>query len=331
MRAIAFDFPGNADVLRMMDLTDPRAGAGQVLIRVAYAGINYAEVMYRRGDFTVETPFIPGLEVSGHVEELGEGVTGLRIGQAVAALTLPHCGGYAEYAVAEATLTYPLETPRGTVPLDVAGGFACVVPTAYGLIEVVGCVQPGETVLVHAAAGGVGSVAVQLAKHAGATKIIGVVSTLEKADYARGIGCDVVVAADGFAAAVRAETGAEAGVDLILDSVGGPSRLQGLDLLNPLGRLVVFGNAGGHDDVPISSNRLWSSSTSVLGYSIGALARRRPAIVREHSLAALELIAAGAVRVEPTAVLPLADAAHAHHRLENRSTRGKTVLEVAPA
>jgi NADPH2:quinone reductase len=323
MRAMIFEQPGPPEVLQLHELPAPSPGPGQVLIRVAYAGVNYAEVMYRRGDFSVATPFTPGLEVAGHVEALGEGVEDLREGQAVAALTLPG-GGYAEYAVAPAVLTYPLDTHFGAVPLEVAAGFPCVAPTAYGLVHVVGRVQPGDTVLVHAAAGGVGGVACQIARHLGARRIIGVVGSEDKVAYARGLGYDTVLTRDEFPAGVAAG----AGVDVILDGVGGDVRRSNLELLAPLGRLVVFGNPGAEADVQISTNNLWYQTKSVVGYSIGTLATKRPDLLRAHSLEMLDLVAQGVVRIDVTDVHDLRDAADAHRRLQERATRGKTVLHV---
>lgn len=329
MRAVVFDKPGSPDVLQLRELPVPSPGPGQVLVRVASAGVNYAEVMFRRGDVAVATPFTPGLEVAGHVEAIGEGVEKLREGQMVAALTLPG-GGYAEYAIAPAVLTFPLDTQYGTVPLDVAAGFPCVVPTAYGLVHVVGRVNPGDTVLVHAAAGGIGSVASQLARHLGAERVIGVVGSEDKVAYALQLGYDTVLTRDEFPAGVAAVTG-NAGVDVILDGIGGDMRRCNLELLAPLGRLVVFGNPGAEADVQVSTNSLWSQTKSVVGYSIGTLATRRPDLLRTHSLEMLDLLARGIIRIDITDVHDLSHAAEAHRRLQARATRGKTLLRVVDA
>ncbi len=329
MRAVVFEESGAPEVLQMCDLPAPSPGPGQVLIRVAYAGVNYAEVMFRRGDFTVTMPFTPGLEVAGHVEAVAADVTGLRVGQAVAALTMPG-GGYAEYAVAPAILTLPLETRYGTVPLDIAAGLPCVAPTAYGLVRVVGRVGHGDRVLVHAAAGGVGSIAGQLARHLGAEQVIGVVGSEDKVAYARGLGYDDVLTTADFPQGVLAVTG-DAGVDVILDGIGGEVRRQSLDLLAPLGRLVVFGNPGADADVEVSTNGLWSQTRTVAGFNIGLLAARRPDLVRKHSLEMLELVARGIIHVDVTDVHALPDAADAHRNMQDRTTRGKTLLRVGGA
>lgn len=327
MRAVSFARQGGPEALELIQAARPEPGPGQVLIRVAYAGVNYAEVMYRRGDFKVATPFTPGLEVSGHVEAVGQDVTGLEPGQSVAALTLPG-GGYADFAVARAVLTFPLDTRHGQVPLRVAGGFPCIAPTAYGLVHAVGRVERGEGVLIHAAAGGVGTVAAQLARELGAGRIVGVVGNAGKVPYAETFDYDRVMTAAEFPDGLAGEFGT-LGPDVVLDSVGGAARRTNLELLAPLGRLVVYGSAGAKEDVPVSANQLWYSSKSVVGYSIGALAGARPDLLRKHALEALDLVAAGRIRIDVTDVHPLAEAGEAHRRLEGRATRGKTVLEVA--
>src|SRR5712671_1061837 len=188
MRAIAVTAFGGPEVLQFTEVPEPQPGPGQVVIRVAYAGVNFAEIMGRRGDYHASTlPFVPGLEVSGHIHALGEGVAGLSIGQPVAAFTVT--GGYAEYVAASALLT------------DVAR------------------VQPGESVLIHAASGGVGTVAVQIARLLGAGKLIGVVSREEKREYARSFGYDDVLLQEDFAGQVRELTGGR-GADVILESIG---------------------------------------------------------------------------------------------------------------
>src|SRR5207244_548451 len=149
----------------------------------------FAEIMGRRGDYHASTlPFVPGLEVSGYIHTLGDGVEGMSIGQPVAAFTVT--GGYAEYVAASALLTFPL---AASLDLRTAAAFPTVVPTATALLTEVARVLPGESVLVHAASGGVGTVAVQIARLRGAGKLIGVVSREEKRDYARSFGYDDIL------------------------------------------------------------------------------------------------------------------------------------------
>src|SRR3989440_1443422 len=223
MRAIAVTTFGGPEVLQLTEVPQPQPGPGQVVIRVAYTGVNFAEIMGRRGDYHASTlPFVPGLEVSGHIHALGEGVEGLSIGQPVAAFTVT--GGYADYVAASALLTFPLAK---TLDLRTAAAFPTVVPTATALLTDVAHLQPGESVLVHAASGGVGTVAVQVARLLGAGKLIGVVSREEKREYARSFGYDDVLLQGDFADQVRELTGGR-GADVILESVGGEGVGRGI-------------------------------------------------------------------------------------------------------
>jgi NADPH2:quinone reductase len=325
MRATVVERYGDAQELRVRDVPAPEPGAGEVAIDVAYAGVNYAEVMARRGSLPpYRPPFVPGLEVSGTVRALGAGVDGLRVGQPVAALTTR--GGYAEVAVAPSVLTYPL---AGGSDAELLAGAArpTIVPTAWALVHEVARVRAGEVALVHAAAGGVGTVAGQFLRAAGAGLVIGVVSREAKARYARGFGYDEVVVGDGWPEAVRAATGGR-GADVILDSIGGGVRRASYELLAPLGRLVCFGNAGDEPEDLAPGPALRTQVRALLGWSVTGLAAADPdraaAITREAVAQATAL----GVRVDITDVLALADAARAHRRLEERRSTGKLVLAV---
>jgi NADPH:quinone reductase len=326
MRAIAFDEVGGADMLHEVELPVPEAGPGQVLIRVAYAGLNFAEVFWRRGSLgPVAGPTVPGLEVSGHVAALGAGVSGPAVGAPVAAFTHPATGasgGYAEYAVAPADLVHPL----GPVDLRTGAAFPCVVVTAYGLLSA-GGLRAGETVLVHGAAGGVGSVVGPLARELGAGRVLGTVGSAAKQELAVEYGYHAAYLRDGFAAAVEADGHR---VDLVLDAAGS-TRNDSLELLRPGGRLVVYGNTADAPDLPVSSDRLWHRSISVIGYSVGALAAEAPDVLREQARRAMDLFAAGRIPVRIAEVLPLGEAARAHRALETGTATGKLLLAVDPA
>ncbi|WP_019072352.1 quinone oxidoreductase family protein [Streptomyces hokutonensis] len=325
MRASAFKVTGGPEVLRLVDLPDPEPGPGEILIRVAYAGVNYGEIQHRLGDFgEPDGETVTGLEASGRVAALGEGVTGFSVGDPVTAY-LPDGGGYAEYAVAPATFTFPL-----LVGLDLrtAGGAALVLTTAYGVLVGAARIAPGDTVLVHAAAGGVGGVAAQLARALGASEVYGTVSTPEKAEYARrSFGYDEVFVREGFPEAVLAATSGR-GVDIVLDPVGGPTRLASFEVLAPFGRVAVYGEAARHPDLQLPVLPIWKNNRTLTGYNIGDLARRAPDTVRTHALAALALAASGAVRIDVTEEYALADTAEAHRLLGEGRNRGKVVLAV---
>jgi NADPH2:quinone reductase len=257
------------------------------------------------------------------VVEFGAGVTGLRPGDPVAALTHASAGatgGYAEYAVAPAELVYPLP---GVVELSAAAALPCVLTTAYGLLTVAG-LATGETVLVHGAAGGVGSAAVQVARALGAGTLIGTVGRPDKIEYARQLGYDQVFLRAEFADRIADLPGP--GVDIALDGVGGPTRVRNLDVLAPLGRLVVFGDPGQGDDLAVSTNRLWFEAKAVLGFNIGELAAKTPSTVRRMALAALRLLADGRVDMAVAEVFPLDRAADAHRLLESGRSTGKILL-----
>ena len=318
MRAVGFDVIGGPEVLRPVELPVPEPGPGQVLVRVAYAGVNYGEVQHRLGDFGApDGVAVPGLEVSGEVAGLGRGVTGLAVGDPVAAY-LPDGGGYAEYALAPAEFAFPLDG----ISLRDGGGAALALTTAYGVLAGAARLAPGDTVLIHAAAGGVGSAAAQIARALGAAAVYGTVGSAAKAEYAKRFGYDAIQLRDAFSDHLPE-------VDVVLDPIGGPTRLASLLLLAPFGRLALYGEAARHPDLSLPLLPLWKHNRSLAGYNIGDLARRAPATVRAHALAALSLLASGAIRLDVTAELPLTEARTAHESLAAGRNTGKTLLRVA--
>ena len=330
MRANLITAFGGPEVLKVREVPTPEPGPGQVAIQVAYAGVNYADTMARRGGLhSGQLPVIPGLEVSGHIVALGAGVEGLRVGQPVAAFT--GAGGYAEIALAPATLTFPLDEAGSTIDLKTAAGFPTIVPTAYDLLVRVARLQQGETILIHAAAGGVGTVAGQIARYLGAGLIIGTVSTPEKARYATSFGYDRVILYNEFLSSARELTNGR-GVDIVLEAVGEPIRSQSLTILAPFGRLVIFGNAG--DDLgrpqslPLTPGAFLSESKAIMGYSIGTLSQAAPHLIAETAHRTLPLVAQGQVRIDIADILPLEQAGEAQHLLESRKTTGKLLLRV---
>jgi len=325
MQTISIPTFGGPDVLQALNKPIPHPAADEVTIEVAYAGVNYAEVLFRRGTVSdLPLPFTPGIEVSGYVHAVGHEVQGLQIGQPVAALSIVAGGGYAEFVTVPAVLVVPLPPD---VPLDVAAAFPSNTTTAHLVWRDLAHVQPGETVVVHAAAGGVGSMLGQMARAMGAGRVIGTVGSPAKVDYARTLGYDEVVLADGFEEAINALSDGR-GVDVVVDQVGGAAREGSLRLLRPMGRLIVMGNASEAPDRPVSPVDLWFSSRAVLGFNLQLLSSADPARVGLALRAALELMLSGAVQVNVTGVLPLSEAAEAHRRIEARATTGKLVLQV---
>ncbi|MER6128923.1 zinc-binding dehydrogenase [Streptomyces sp. NPDC001795] len=322
MRSVEFQEYGGPEVLQTVETDVPEPGPGQVSIDVAYAGVNFADLKARAEGYRVPTlPFRPGLEVSGRVRAVGAGVEGLAVGQEVAALT---GGAYAEVAVADAVTVFPL--PPG-IDLRTAATLPTVLPTAYALVHSVGRLQPGETVLVQGAAGGIGTTVGQLAKAAGAGAVYGVVSSAPKAAYAREHGYDEVFVGE-FEKAVRAATG-DRGVDLALDPVGGETFKASLASLAVFGRLVSFGNASSAEPWKVGQPELYPTGVSVGGFSILTLAKTAPAALRALAEQAFAATADGTVSLPVTAEFALEEAAEAHRLMGARASTGKLLLRVA--
>ncbi|MFJ1556980.1 quinone oxidoreductase family protein [Streptomyces mirabilis] len=325
MRAVEIQEYGGPEVLRVVEAEVPTPGPGQVSIDVAYTGVNFADLKARADGYRVPAlPFVPGLEASGRVRALGAGVTGLAVGQQVAALT--QGGAYADVVVADAVTVFPL--PPG-VDLRTGATLPTVLPTAYALIHTVGRLQPGETVLVQGAAGGVGTVLGQLASAAGAGAVLGVVSSEAKAEYAREHGYDEVFVTSSttpsFAKEVREVTGGR-GVDLALDPVGGETLRASLDSLAPFGRLVSFGNASGAQPWQVGQPDLYPLALSVSGFSILTLAQTSPTELRALTERAFRTVVDGVVSLPVTAEFALPDAAEAHRLMGTRTSTGKLLL-----
>ena len=261
--------------------------------------------------------FVPGIEVSGRIRALGEGVDHLKVGMPVAALTIVDSGGYAEVAVTDARLVAPLRDGFG---FDLAAALPSNGTTAFLVVGSVAGLASGESVLVHAAAGGVGSQIGQVARLLGAGRVVGTVGSPSKVEVARSFGYDEVVLRDAIA-----DVGE---FDIVIDMVGGAARQASLDLLGPLGRLVVMGNASGAADVGISANELWFSNKTVSGFNLAAFSATHPAKAGEALGRALQAASEGKLRTK-VETMPLDLAADAHRQIESGSTTGKLVLVVA--
>ncbi|WP_406488678.1 zinc-binding alcohol dehydrogenase family protein [Streptomyces phaeochromogenes] len=330
MRAVQVQEYGGPEVLRTVETEVPEPGPGQVSVDVAYTGVNFADLKARGEGYRVPSlPFVPGLEVSGRVRALGEGVSGVEVGQEVAALTAG--GAYADVVVTDATTVFPL--PSG-VDLRTAATLPAVLPTAYALVHAVGRLQPGETVLVQGAAGGIGTAVGQLAKAAGASGVFGVVSGAAKAKYALDHGYDDVFVVPSttdsvqFVDEVRAATGGR-GVDLALDPVGGETFRASLASLAVFGRLVSFGNASSAEPWQVGQPELYPTGLSVSGFSILTLAQTAPSALRALTEKAFAAVAEGVVSLPVTAEFPLEEASEAHRLMGGRTSTGKLLLRVA--
>jgi NADPH2:quinone reductase len=289
---------------------------------VIQTGVNFADVQARRGAYHggQKPPFVPGLDCVGTIVALGDGIEGLRVGQRVAAF--PPNGSYAEVVVVPATTTYPLDP---AVPDDDAASLLMLV-TAYNVLIFAGRFVSGESVLVHAAAGGVGSTAVQMARALGAGTIFATVGSEAKVAIAREAGADVVIdyRREDFARRVLDATNG-LGVDVILDSVAGEVFNAGLTALAPFGRIVTFGIASGEPGT-VRTNQLHPTNRAVIGYSSGSYRKLRPEALRPAVVASLQLVAENKVHVVVGARFPLREAAEAHRLVESRAGHGKVLL-----
>lgn len=322
MKAVTIPEFGEAEVLRIATMPIPEPGPGQVAIDVAYAGANFAEILYRRGVADVPLPFVPGIEVSGRIRAVGEGVEDLTVGQQVAALTIVDSGGYAQVVVTSADLVVPLD--GFGIGMDVAAALPSNSTTAFLVLDRVARIEPGESVLVHAAAGGVGSQLGQAAQLLGAGLVVGTVGSEAKIETAKRFGYDEVILRDRIA-----DAGESTGeFDVVVDMVGGSARRDGLDRLAPMGRLVVMGNASGAEDVGIPANELWFTNKTVSGFNLAAFSAAFPQDARRALRRAVAAVAKGELKMQ-VETLPLEQAAEAHRRIESGTTTGKLVLDVA--
>jgi NADPH:quinone reductase len=325
VRAVVVEEFGGPEVLQLREVPEPVPGPGQVSIDVAFAGMNFAEIQARTVGYRVAAlPFVPGLEVSGRIRALGEGVTGFRPGDPVAAILTG--GGYAEVALAEADTAIPV--PAG-LDLRTAATLPTVLPTAYALIHYAGRLRAGESVLVQGAAGGVGSALGQVARLAGAGRVYGVVSNQDKAAFAVKYGYDEVFVGEDFDQQLAAATDGR-GVDLALDSVGGSTWERSLASLARYGRAVSFGNAGGAAPWSAGMADLAHKGLSVSGFSILGLASADPALLRELSAEAFALVATEGLELPVSAEFPLEEVAEAQRLLGGRASTGKLLLRVKP-
>ncbi|MHB1223886.1 MAG: quinone oxidoreductase family protein [Gemmatimonadaceae bacterium] len=320
MLAIRVHEPGGADVLRADEVPVPTPAAGEALVRVEAAGVNFIDVYKRTGQYAIQRPAILGEEGAGVVERLGDGAAGARVGDRVAWASV--AGAYARYAVIPASRLVPL--PDG-VTMRQGAALMLQGMTAHYLATSTHPLQPGERCLVHAAAGGVGLLLVQIATLRGAT-VIGTVGSDEKAALAREAGAAhvIVYTRDDFAVETRRITGGT-GVRVIYDSVGATTFLAGLDLLEPRGMMVLFGQSSG-PVAPVDPQLLNRKGSlyltrPTLGHYV---ATREELLARASDLFAW--VADGRLTVRVGAEFPLADAAGAHRALEGRRTTGKVLL-----
>ncbi len=312
---------GGSGELQWEEFDLPPVGPGQVLLRHTSVGLNFIDVYQRSGLYKMPLPFIPGSEAAGVVEELGEGVTSLAVGDRVAYAGV--AGAYCERRVAPADRLVKL--PAGVTDQTAAAMMLQGMTVQY-LIRQTYRVQPGDTILIHAAAGGIGLILCQWAKSLGAT-VIGTVSSREKAELARAHGCahPLVLGEGDFVATAKELTGGM-GLPVVYDSVGRDTFHKSLDCLRVRGMLVLFGQSSGAVE-PIDPNILQRGSYFLTRPTLGSYIATRA----DLEAVAGELFAAvqsGAVKIVVNQTYSLRDAARAHDDLEGRQTTGSTVFTV---
>jgi NADPH:quinone reductase len=321
VKAIRVAATGGPEVLRYEDVPTPAPGNGQALVKIDAAGVNYIDVYQRTGLYPVQPPFIPGQEAGGTVTAVGPGVSEVKVGHRVAYSGV--LGAYAEYAALPEERLVRL--PNG-VSTEQAAAAMLQGMTAHYLATTTYPIKPGDTCLVHAAAGGVGLLLCQIARIRGA-RVIGTVSTDEKAELAREAGAEEVIlyTREDFEAAVKRITGG-AGVQVVYDSVGKTTFDKGLDCLAPRGMMVLYGQSSGPVapfDPQLLSRKgsLFLTRPTIAHYT----AARDELLTRAEEV--LDWVRQGKVTPRIWREFPLAEAAEAHRALEGRRTTGKILLK----
>jgi NADPH:quinone reductase len=322
MKAVQLTGFTGLDSLKVVEVGRPTPSKNEVLIQVKAAGINFAELEMIRGKYPAPrpVPFIMGFEASGIVADLGAGVTNLKVGDKITSIV--SSGGYADYATADATMAIPI--PEG-VSFAEANAITIQGLSAYTLLKFAARPQPGETLLVQAAAGGMGLFLVQLAKSMGVRKVIALASSKEKLELVKSLGADLAInyTEQNWVAQIEQANGGH-GVDVVLEANSGEIGDTSFTLMAPFGRTVMYGAKNAQDSLTTEKVRqLIHKNQSVIGFNFPSL---RPEQVKESVPALLELINKGQVKLFAKFAFGLADVRNAFEALSNRETIGKVVL-----
>src|ERR1039457_4577594 len=321
MKSIQVNVPGGPENLQLADIPTPRPGPRQALVRIAASGVNFIDIYFRTGLYNADLPMAMGSEGVGTVEAVGEGVTEVAAGDRVAYVMAR--GSYAEYAVVPAAQLVKIP---GHVDFHTAAAAMLQGMTGHYLTHSTFPLKAGDSCLVHAAAGGAGGLIVQMAKNIGA-RVLGTVSTAEKAQIARESGADEIIlyTEQEFDVEARRLTGGR-GVDVVYDSVGKTTFEKSLNALRPRGMLALFGQSSGSvpafDPAILAKGSLFLTRPGLPHY----LLTREELLWRAGEV--LDAIDAGTLRLRIDRTYPLADAAAAHRDLESRKTAGKLLLAI---
>lgn len=321
MRAIVVKTFGDPGVLKLQDIPRPVPARGQVLVRLHRTGVNFSDTERRSGKMgSLVLPWIPGGEGAGVVEEVGEGADPALRGERVGFWGLQPAvtGSYAEYAAIPEGLLFRL---GDRLSFDQGAALPLQGLTTYGVVHFAAGIREGQTVLLHAAGGGIGLLAVQMIRHAGA-RVLGAVSTEEKAEAVRAMGGEPLLQGEDLLDRVLAATGGR-GVDIVLDSVGRATQELSMAALAPYGHLVHYGDASG-PPLPVDPDRLYEKNLKISAFGLYMdLASEAWQTARRDLLRWVE---DGTLRLTVSRVLPLAEAAEAHRLLESRKVVGKMLL-----
>jgi NADPH2:quinone reductase len=332
MKAIFFEKFGGREVLEFGEMPDPRPGKNEVFIEVERSSVNYVDIRERQGTYNrpethvggIDLPHISGLQVVGRVIEAGFEEDRVWIGRKVVAYT-PKGGGYAQRVVAETNLCVE-------IPEDANADLFAALPnqglTAYLLLTASTQIRSGESVLVQGASGGVGSLAVQIAKILGAGLVLGTASTGEKLEFIRSLGSDDAIGytREDWPKLVLERTGGR-GVDVLLESSGGDIFEKNFECLAPFGRYLIFGSTRGPGQ-PFAPRRLMQKSQTMTGLYLPVFLAK-PELIREGLEFLVRTTAEGKLRPSIARILPLSETAEAHRLLEDREIQGTILLDTA--
>jgi NADPH:quinone reductase-like Zn-dependent oxidoreductase len=325
MKAIQVHQTGSPDVLKYEDIKNPVPKSGQVLVKVISASVNWADVMLRKGTYPgmPSLPAIPGIDGTGIVESVGDNVTHVTPGQNVMIFS-QKC--YAQYTVARAASVTPI--PEG-IDMDEAASLPVNYLTAYHMIHTMAHVQPGQTILIYAAAGGVGTAVIQLGKLAGIT-VIGLTSSDEKARYTKEQGIDYIINynTEDVLQKLREITNGK-GVNVILNSVAGNTFSRDFESLAPLGQIIWFGMAAGlpQENLAEQLGAAFVKSTGIRTFVVYSILDLDPSIMAESIDTLFKYLAEKKIKPQIYDRIPLAEAARAHDILENGAVTGKLILK----
>jgi len=314
---------GSPDVLEYSELPVPSAQESDIIIDVRAASINNADVQARSGRYHLgkELPYTPGIDLAGIVAGVGRNVKTIKKGDHV--IAFPSTGSYAEQAVAPEHLSFVI--PK-QISFKAAAAAAIVAGTVTHMLTEIASIRPGENILIHGASGGVGTTAIQIARFCKAGRIIGSVGSLKKSTYLERLGADATVDyRDSDYPGTINQLTAEAGVDVILNPIGGKTVERDLQCLAPFGRLISFGRLS-ESSGSVSPELLYTTNRSIIGFSFGHFRKQRPAMISSTMKRVIEILASGQLQMVVDSCFPLDQAARAHQRVESREVFGKVLL-----